>query len=374
MKHTIRCEALPFEDRGSARYDKAAGGSRQLLLALVMAAVVLLSPGRAHAGTPTVDANANGNVALNGQLKVDLEGLDGVVATLDRDLARLLKTTQTQARDDIANVLRETKVAISDQLAQVRSASVAGINLVATRLDAQLRTLLTQAQALANQTAQVIAQAENALNKDLQGIEQAVFLQIQAVHSDLLETLKVIQSDIDRQLDRAYVRAQDAATALAFQSRGFVDNAVLVAVRGVLSALFLILLMRVTRQATEAIRKRDRVPAEPIVGAALLCGVVVLLVSKPLLAGALGIPTTSIPPDPCASAVSDYQKFVSDKDLALPAVTVRFEGITVQEELQRCAYLSVSTDRAEGAAQLMSGVRTTLAQLPDSVAAVVAKQ
>jgi hypothetical protein len=65
---------------------------RRLAAAVAIAIVALLGAGDVRAGTPTVNANANGNVDLNGQIKVDIQGLEGVVTQIDGDLARLLRT------------------------------------------------------------------------------------------------------------------------------------------------------------------------------------------------------------------------------------------------------------------------------------------
>jgi hypothetical protein len=357
---------------------------RHLAAAAAIVVVVLLGAGDVRAGTPTVNANANGNVDLNGQIKVDIQGLEGVVTQIDGDLARLLRTAQSQARDDIVALLTQTKSAINDQLAQISSASTAAINLVAGQIDAQLKTVLGKVQALHQQTLAMISEVEhdiaNHLDNLVQGLERQVLVQLQQIHQDLLQTLQVIGSFIDQQLDRLYVRTDDGVQQAAYQSRAFVDSAAMVIARGLLGALLLVLVLRVARQTAEAIRKPEKFPLEPVAGGVVLIGVAVLLISKPLLAGVLGIPATPVAPSLCSSAWTDYGKFVDDSKLVsdcksgVTCTELRYEGVTVQEELKRCEYVSVSQDRAAGADQLLTAVRSTLAKLPDSVSASVAKK
>jgi hypothetical protein len=244
--------------------------------------------------------------------------------------------------------------------------------------------VLGKVQALHQQTLTMIFEVErdiaNHLDNLVQGLERQVLVQLQQIHQDLLQTLQVIGSFIDQQLDRLYVRTDDGVQQAAYHSRAFVDSAAMVIARGFLGTLLLVLLLRVARQTAEATRKPEGFPIEPVAGALVLTAVLVLLISKPLLAGVLGVPATGAPPSLCTAAWTDYGKFVDDAKLlsdsktGITATELRFEGATVQEELKRCEYVSVSQDRATGADQLISAVRSTLAKLPDSVSASVAKK
>jgi hypothetical protein len=362
----------------SVRREIAPARSAWRFAALVVALIAAVSlPTRAHAGAPTVDANANANVSLNGQVKVDIDGLDQIVGQIDGDLARLLRTTQTQARGDIEALLGQTRSAINDQLAQIRSASAQAVNQVAGRVDAQLKAVLEQAQALHQRTLNMILEVEHDIQMHaehlVQGVEQQVLVQLQQIHKNILDTLQVIGQYVDEQLDRLYVRTDDGARRVAVESRVFVDSAALTIARGVLGVALLVLLMRVVRQASEWLRKRDGLPVEPIVGAAVLLGVVVLLASKSLLSGALGVPAASSLPDACENAWTDYGKFFQDKQVGVAPDALRYRGVSVEEELKRCAYLSVSQDRIDGAEQLIAGLRSALAGVPGSVGAVAKK-
>jgi hypothetical protein len=360
------------ETRQARRSQRAAMVRRlwRLAFGLVTAIAIMLASDQAGAFTPTLNVDADGtvNANLNGQVKVDVEGLDRVVKQIDATLVQLAKSTQTSFRGDIDDVLRQTRAAINDQLAQVRSASVQAINLVAAQLDAQLRAVLTQAQAIASQAEQLIKQIANQAVEIVESIEAQTLAQIKQIHANLMEALKVVGTFIDQELDRIYVRSENTAANVAYASRAFVDNAFLVAVRCVLGGVLLLLALRIARDATEAVRKRSHLTAQPIAEGLILCGVMALLASKPLLAGVLGIPSLTAPPDPCAAALADYKKFREDNTAKVAPDTLRLEGANVQEELQRCAYLSVSAARAGGAEQLMLSVRAGLSRLPDAVA------
>jgi hypothetical protein len=284
----------------------------------------------------------------------------------------LLGTAQTQARDDIIHLLQQAKAEISGQLAQLRAASVDAINLVASRLDAQLSAILAETNSILAQAHQMLSDIAGQTKAVIEGIEQRVFQQIQQIHANIQQDLKQLEAFVDEQLDRAYARAENATADAAFQARAFVDNAFLVGVRCLLAAALLVLVLRLAGQLRAAVQSKDHVPLELAASGAMAVVMIVLLASKPLLASALGVPTETTPPDPCASSLADYSKFLADKDVVAHDA-LRFEGANLQEELQRCAYLSVSSDRVSGAQQLMSGVRSVLMGLPDSVA-VAAKR
>jgi hypothetical protein len=338
---------------------------------VVLTVAVLLLPGAARA-TPSVDTSSNVN--LDGKLAIDIQGLQGVLGEIDTSVSQLMKSVQTQARDDIINVLLQTKAAVSQQLAQIQSASVAAINLAASRLDAQLQAVLTQARALASQAAALAMQVMNQTKQIAESIENAISGQLKQIQANVLEGLKILKSYVDEQLDRLYARSENTAANAAFQSRAFVDNAFIVLVRCALSGLLLFLIWRIVRDTRQALRQPSGVPFEPIVAGVVACAVVVLLASRPLLCGVLGVKTGSIPPDPCANALTDYAAFFRDKDAVADKNAVRAEGANLEEELQRCAYISVSADRVEAADELMGAVRKGLADLPGSTGAALAKK
>jgi hypothetical protein len=301
-----------------------------------------------------------------------------------------VRTTQSQARDDVLAVLNQTKVDVSEQVSQIRSASVEAVNLVAAHVDAQLKVVLDKAEAMERQALSAIGQIEHdiaaKLDMQIEQIERNLLVTLQQLHKEVTETLKSVGAFINEGLDRLYARADDEAAHAIQESRTFTTTWAIVGARSVLSVAFVILLLRVASQIRNATSASgDKVP--PIAGGVVLLGILILLFAPSLLANVLHIPAVSPPPNVCADALDDYVRFVNNADsrtdnLAItrnngltlqPSDLRRLAAVTVQEELQRCSYVSVSEDRIAEITRLMAGVHLVLGGLDSSVATVSSK-
>jgi hypothetical protein len=355
----------------------------------VAIAVLTLDSRSAVAGPPTVDANVgNINANVGGKVTVDVAGLQQVVKQLDADAAALAKTTQTRARDDILAILQQTSASVRAQIAQIEGASIQVVNSVGDRIDAQLQSVLRQVQTLESRASAMVREVEEAIAKHLdhqiEQIEQTALLAMQQLHRDIQEAAAQIAKFIDQELDRLYVRSGDTGDTVAGRLSLFNQRLTLVAAHALLGGIALFLLLRLARQGSEALQKGGGWRAFPIEACAsgvALVTIAVLLFNTSALTGALALAPPEQHIDQCTLANADYLKFMEDNKNSTSASTtpdtstahrLGFEGVTVEEELQRCVYLSVSEDRVKAASVLMNDVRVVLNSLPKNTVVAIA--
>jgi hypothetical protein len=332
---------------------------------------------------PTLNANANANV--NAKLVVDgtqiatiLQQVDranaGLLDSANAALARGLSTENHAIAQGVHDETQQISDAIRSQLQQLATSSTDVVNQVADRVDLQLAALLKQASGLAaslNQAvvsleAKISAQINQQIAATLSGIRQ----QIQQIHADVMDILGNVEEFLHGAVNQLYARSQDVAQTTHVQAVADTSQLVVLGARSALALGLLVLVWIGARLGSDyANKRRTGPPVELIAAGVLFVGGATLLADRALLPATLGVSLDPPAlPDICSQAEREYTAFEGHVEQHADSESLRLEGGDLEEDLNHCAYSTLSKERAEDAQERIASVVAALRPPQQTVA------